>query len=147
MVAGAMALVVIAGLLAGCGSSSDTTAASPISKSEFLAKGNAICAKGNKQTNALADKTFSQNQQPTHAQLTAFGKAQVPLIQSQIDQIKALGAPSGDEATVKQMITLAQSDLDKIKADPASAGSQTDHFANFAKIAHPYGLTACDKSS
>lgn len=134
--------------VAGCGSSSsssDSTSTAAISKSEFLANGNAICTKGNAQTNAAANKTFDQKQ-PTQAQLTAFGTAQIPIIQRQIDQIRALGVPSGDEATVKQMLDLAQSDLDKIKADPATASSSKDVFANFAKIAHPYGLTACDKA-
>jgi len=43
------------------------------------------------------------------------------------------------------MLTLAQADLEKIKADPALIA--TDVFGDFAKVAHPYGLTACAPTS
>ena len=69
----------------------------------------------------------------------------VPSIQAQITAIKALGVPSGEETTVTNMLGLAQADLEKIKADPALIA--TDAFADFAKVAHPYGLTACAPTS
>jgi hypothetical protein len=147
----AIAATLIVGLAAaGCGSSSSSTksttsAATPaITKAAFLAKANALCTQGNKLSNAAAAKL---GKSPTQAQVTAVVKAtDVPSIQSQIDGIRALGAPSGDQATVTNMLNLAQADLDKVKSNPALLASNTDPFANFAKIAHPYGLTACDQN-
>ncbi len=130
---------------AGCGSSnsSSSTSTAALSKAAYVAKANAICNAGQQKQNA-AQAALGKN--PTQAQLTAYATdTVVPNIQAQIDQVKALGAPSGDEATVTQFLNLAQADLNKIKSDPSIiVTSDTDQFADFAKLAHPYGLTACD---
>jgi hypothetical protein len=65
-----------------------------------------------------------------------------PDIQSQIDGLRALGAQSSDQATVLRMLDVAQTDLNKIKGNPALLASGAG-FADFARLAHPYGLTAC----
>jgi hypothetical protein len=144
----AIAALVIATLgAAGCGSSSkSTTTSTPaLTKADFLARGNAICTNGNKVTDAAASKL---GKSPSKAQVVASVKSTtVPSIQAQITAIRALGAPSGDEATVTKFLDLAQADLNKIKSNPAVLFSNVNSFADFAKIAHPYGLTACAKSS
>jgi hypothetical protein len=133
-------------LVAGCGSSGDssttTTASTAISKTAFVTQANAICDKGN-QAQGAAESKLGKN--PTQAQVTALvSNTLVPNIQGQIDGIKALGAPAGDEATVAKLISLAQADLNKLKADPSQI-SNDKLFANFAAVAHPYGLTVCAK--
>ncbi|HXW59851.1 MAG TPA: hypothetical protein VEJ23_10285 [Solirubrobacteraceae bacterium] len=132
----AAALVAVA--VAACGSSSKPT----ITKAEYVQKANAICVQGNaKQRAAVA----SLGEHPSEAQVKAFMTSTlVPNIQAQIDQVRALGAPSGEAATVSHMLALAQEDLDKTKSNPAVFTSESSHpFANFAAVAHPYGLTAC----
>jgi hypothetical protein len=110
---------------AGCGSSSNSTSSSTstaaLTKAAFLVKANAICAVGNK------------------------AKPSVTNIQAQIDGIRALGAPSGDETTVTNMLDIAQADLNKVKSNPALLNSNV--FGNFAALAHPYGLTQCAPDS
>ncbi len=145
----AIAAILIVGLgAAGCGSSSSsstTTSTTAITKTEFLVKANAICTAGNKVLSKVGAKL---GKSPSQAQITAVVKAAyVPSIQGQISGIRALGAPSGDEATVTNMLNLAQADLNKIKADPTLIVGKTDQFANFAKIAHPYGLNRCAPNS
>jgi hypothetical protein len=111
-----------------------------------VVKANAICKAGQRKQNA-AEQALGQN--PSHAQLLAYvtGTA-IPNIQAQIDQVKALGAPSGDEATVSNFLSLAQADLNKVKSDPnILVSGKSDPFADFAKVAHPYGLTACAPDS
>lgn len=142
----ALAAMLIVGLaVAGCGGSSDssssTTSAATLSKAQFLSQANAICAKGNKELNAAGAKLGKNSSQADFTRYVT-GTA-IPGIQSQIDGITALGAPSGDQATVTSMLNLAQQDLDKIKANPDLLAGNVDQFANFAKVAHPYGLTAC----
>jgi hypothetical protein len=56
-----------------------------------------------------------------------------------------LGTPSDEEAAVRSMLNLAQTDLNRLKSEPALV--RTDVFADFAKVAHPYGLTACAPTS
>jgi hypothetical protein len=144
----AIAVTLVVGLVAaGCGSSSKSTASTAttpaLSKPQFLAQGNAICRQGNQRLAAAQDKAFGHNQ-PSQAQITAYvTNAFAPNIQSQISAIRALGAPPGDQATVTTMLDVAQADLNRVKSDPALLAGNSPPFADFAKLAHPYGLTAC----
>lgn len=136
----ALAAVVSVGAVVGCGSSKPA-----ITKTAFLTKANAICTQGNKVTNAAGSKLGSN---PTKAQVIALVKTTyVPSIQGSITSIRALGAPAGDKATVTSMINLAQADLNKVKSNPLLLLSNKSPFADFAAVAHPYGLTACAKGS
>jgi hypothetical protein len=141
-VTAALALGVIA---AGCGSSDDnststTATAAAISKADFLAKGNQICKQGNDEINAAGKKlgqSVSQQQFEDFASNTV-----VPSIQKQIDGIKALGAPAGEEAQVNQLVSTAQADLDQLKADPSKL--QDDSlFKDANQKANAVGLTEC----
>ncbi len=148
----AIAAALIVGLAAaGCGSSSSSskstgsTTTPAITKAEFLAKANSVCTQGNKQINQAGAKL---GKSPSQAQVIAFVKGtDVPSIQAQIDYIRALGAPAGDQATVTNILNVAQADLNKVKSNPALLTGKTSPFADFAKIAHPYGLTACAQNA
>jgi hypothetical protein len=148
------AAVAVAALgIAGCGngsSSSPSTAAAgtsapTISKSAFLAKANAICVRGNAESKAARAKLGAS---PTEEQIVTFVRgSEVPAVQAQINQIRALGAPAGDQATVKKMLDLAQQAVGRVKVVPTILTTGEDVFAAFAAIAHPYGLTSCAPSS
>ena len=141
LVAASMAVALVA---AGCGSSNNgnSTSTAAITKAVFLAKSNVICTRGNKAATAAATKEFG-NRHPTQAQFASFAATTyVPNIQSQIDQIRALGAPPGDQATVTKILDTAQADLNKVKSDPALLGGNSA-FADFKTLARPYGLTSC----
>ena len=135
-------------IVAGCGSdSSSSTTTAALTKSEFLAQGNAICAKGDKAINQAAQETFKK-QKPSTSQLNQFAtQTLIPNIQQQINGIKALPAPSGGEAQVTAIVTAAQAALDKGKADPQILVSNgQDPFAPVNKLANAYGLTKCGGS-
>ena len=107
----------------GCGggddSSSTTTAA--ISKDDFVEFGNKICAEGNKTFDAAAKSTFSGGK-PTEAEMTKFvDETAVPTIQGEIDGIRAIGAPEGDEDQVNAILDAAQQ-ASTISADPTAFG-------------------------
>jgi hypothetical protein len=141
----AVAAMLALGLTAaGCGGASKSSTTATLSKAQFLAQGNAICAQGNQRL-APADKALGN--QPTTAQITAFvTTAFAPDIQSQIDGLRGLSAPSGEQATVSNMLGVAQTDLNKIKSNPALLAGGAG-FTDFAHLAHPYGLTDCAPSS
>jgi hypothetical protein len=152
----AVATALGAGALgAGCGSSKHTastaTAATPptISKVQLLAEGNAICREGNRKQAALRrslEKTFA-HREPSPAQLAGYvSSVFAPLIQHQIDAIRALGAPRGEGPRVRSMLDLAQADLNKVKAKPAELLTGRPPFADFARQAHAYGLRACARN-
>lgn len=148
---GRVAGMVIAGMLligvavAGCGGSSSTASKTTpaITKAAFVAKANAICGQADPVLSAAGAKLETR---PAKAQIAALVRTTyVPSIQAQITAIRALGVPSGEQAVVTNMLTLAQADLNKIKSNPALVA--TDVFGDFAKVAHPYGLTACAPTS
>jgi hypothetical protein len=134
-------------VVAGCGgsSSSTTTTAAALTKSQFLAKGNAICKKGNQAIDKAARQAFSKGQRPSGSQLKDFAtKTLIPNIQEQITAIKALPAPSGDQAQVTKIVTDAQAALDKAKQDPSSLTSNGQGpFKQVNQETKAYGLTAC----
>jgi hypothetical protein len=139
-------------IAAGCGSSSSSSSSSssdsstaatvtgPVTKAAFVAKANAICVKGTIQTEK-AGSSLGNNPTEQEAAVAVPAKF-VPAVQAQIDELKALSPPPGEEAAVTSMLDLAQSDLDKIKSDPKLA-FETKTFADFASIAHAYGLKSC----
>jgi hypothetical protein len=146
-----LVLVVLALALvaAGCGSDDNKKSggsSSSISKAEFLRKGNAICAAGNKEINAQGKKLFGSNQKrPSKAKMKQFASTVlIPSVQKQVDQIKALGAPKGDEAQVNAITAAAQDGIDKGKQDPlALTSDKADPFKKANKLAREYGLKAC----
>jgi hypothetical protein len=143
----ALVATLVLGLAAvGCGSSSKSSTTSstatpiPLSKPQFLAKGNAICEQGNRRL-ASAEKALGSK--PTKTQIASFVAATfAPEIQSQIDGLRALGAPSGEQPAISNMLAAAQTDLTRIKRNPSLLAGGAG-FTDFVRLAHPYGLTAC----
>jgi hypothetical protein len=127
---------------AGCGGGSKSTTSTPtaaITKTEFIAKANAICGTADPALSAATAKLASH---PTDVQIEALVKGSfVPSIEAQIAGIRALGVPPGEQGIVTRMLKLVQADLKKLKSNPALVA--TDLFGDYARIAHPYGLTAC----
>jgi hypothetical protein len=151
-----VAALFLAGLVvAGCGSSSNsssTEATAAISKAEFVKQGNAVCVKGEKaqeaEINAYIKKHGLENQEPTKAQQTEIVETVfAPNIQSQIDGVKALGAPSGEEQQVDSALELSQQTLEKIEASPELAFGKENAFAAAGKQLHALGLKECAPNS
>ncbi len=136
--AGAATLAIVA--YAGCGSSDDDA----LSKSQFLKQGNAICKKGNKEIDQGANETFTQNKQPTKAQITKFAEdTLIPSVESQLDQLHDLKPPSADEDQVNKILDEADSALAKTKEDPSVFAGNGDPFKKANQLAKDYGLTEC----
>ncbi len=105
-----------------------------------------ICKKGNQQIERAAEQQFPKSGgKPSQAEQVKFANQTViPNVQGQIDKIKKLGAPEGDEATVETIVSEAQAALDEAKKDPTVLTSNgPDPFAKANKFANAYGLTAC----
>jgi ABC-type lipoprotein release transport system permease subunit len=131
----------VALIAAGCGSSDDSdSSTSSLSKAAWIAKADAICQQGNQEINQAAHQQFG-NQKPTATDIQQFvtGTA-IPNTQSQVDKIKALGAPSADEDEVNKLLETVQADVDKSKSDPTN--SEND-FGDSNALAQQYGLKVC----
>jgi hypothetical protein len=149
----ALAATLVFGLgAAGCGSSKSkstkTTSTPAITKAAFLKKGNAICRRGNQQISKAAKKLSPKGSRPTKAQVTKFAAGTLlPTVQSDVKQLKALGAPAGDEAKVNAILSSAQAAVDKAKKDPLLLASNgPGPFRNTNKLTKAYGLKVCGGS-
>ena len=118
---------------------------------EFVAKGNASCVAGEKKQNvefmAFAKKHGIRKGRTDQAQRQLVDAVFVPNIQSQIDSVKALGAPSGQEQKVASALEAAQEALNKVKAKPDIAFSKPSPFKAAGEQLHALGLTECAKET
>jgi hypothetical protein len=144
------AVAAIAMIVAGCGGSSDSSeSTSSLTKAQFLKQGNAVCAKGNKEIQEgfeeFEKESGSQNKQPTKAQLTeAIETIVLPGVGKQVEGIKALPAPNGEEAEVEAITDAAEEALEKGEEDPVALTTEkADPFAKANKLANEYGLVKC----
>ncbi len=136
--AGACALVAMAAI--GCGGDDDEA----LTKAQFLKQGNAICAKGNKEIDAAANKTFEKGQEPSKAQVTNFAEdTLIPSVEGQIDGLRDLSPPSADEDQVNKILDEAESALDETKDDPSVFADNKDPFKKANQLAGQYGLKEC----
>jgi hypothetical protein len=138
--------LVTALVAAGCGGDSDDdSTTSSLAKPAWIAKADAICQQGNQEIEQAANEQFGkQEQEPSDEQIQQFtNETVVPSVQKQIDQIRELGAPSGDEDQVNEILDTVQADIDKAK----SATTLPDEpFANGNALATRYGLKVCGQS-
>jgi ABC-type lipoprotein release transport system permease subunit len=134
------AVVAFGAIAAGCGSSGDDSSTSSLTKAEWIAKADAICQQGNQAIEQAAQQQFG-NQRPTAAEVKQFATGTaLPKTQDQVDQIKALGAPSGDEDQVNHILDTVQADIDKAKS---SGDIENATFADGNALAKQYGLKVC----
>ncbi len=130
------AAAIAAGLAACGGDDGDDTSATDteaISQADWVAQANQICADGNKEIEQAA---------PDGNDIEGFvTDTFVPGIQSQIDAIRALGAPEGMEDQITDFLDGAEDDLDAVEQDPSSLGN--DSFKETNQEAAELGLDEC----
>jgi hypothetical protein len=141
-------------LVAGCGSGSDSSSteatASSLTKADFLKQGNAICAKGNKEIEQGFEEfgkehKFSKTNEPTQAELEeAAEEVLIPNIRQELDAIRALGAPSGEEAEVEKVLAAAEKGLKQGEEDPGAMIKEGEGpFKEANQLAREFGLVKC----
>ena len=145
------ATLIVGLCIAGCGgdgSTSSTGSTTAAAKAAFLKKGNAICQMANQRLKVANRKAFaayirSGKQAPAAKVRHYVTSTLVPEIERQLNQLRSLRAPPGDEETVKRILDTAQADVNKVKADPDLLVNNTPAFADADQLAKAYGLTAC----
>jgi hypothetical protein len=145
------ALLLGAGLIAllavGCGSSGDSTTDSTatLTKAEFVKEGNEVCAAGNKEINAGFEKFAKENNlkgEPNEAQFAEAAETiLIPSVSGQVEEIKALGAPEGEEEAVEDFLTGAEETLEEVEEDPTLISGEP--FEKTNKEAVALGLKTC----
>jgi hypothetical protein len=152
-------LLVASGLIAaGCGGGGDddnsTSAASgststgPLSKAEYIAKGDQICAQGTLVIGQAGREQFGSSQ-PSRDQAVQFGQdTVVPSLEDTLTKLRALDPPPGDQAKTAAIYDALESGINKLKDDPnlfveSDSGGAFDQ-AN--QLAQAYGFKQCGQS-
>jgi hypothetical protein len=127
-------LLAVAG---GCGDDKEAP-----SKSEYVKRADAICAKGDRKLEREIRKAFPTGR-PNPKEIADFGREHaIPEVEGQLRQLRKLPAPEGDEDKTKAIFSEAGKALEKAKANPALLASG-DPFMKANKMARAYGLKAC----
>jgi hypothetical protein len=144
---------------AGCGGDDDdddggdtaattgtTGAGGPLTKEVFIDLADGVCAQGDKRIDQEADQVFGQGRPSKQQQEEFVTDTVLPEIQIQIDQIRRLTPPEGDEEEVTAILDAAQSAIDEGEQDPSllvQGGGGADPFAEANRLAREYGLKEC----
>jgi hypothetical protein len=142
------ALAVLAMAVAvGCGDDEESTEGAP-TKEEFIAQADEICAEGDAEINQAAQETFGQGRPSPQQQEEFITETVLPSIQDQIDGIRELTPPEGDEEAINEFLDSAQTALDESVEDPttiveSAQGSGEDPFAETARLGEEYGFQNC----
>ncbi len=149
-----IAAVIAAAIIgAGCGGGSDdSSSVSSISKKAFIVKADAICQKSSERMQAQLfkvlrkDKVNGKLKKPSLADNEKFiVTVLVPSLKQEIGELKALGAPEGDEERVGEIVKALEEGLETAEADPegVAAGSSDMVFGIPSRLAGEYGLEVC----
>jgi len=148
----AAALVVLAAIVAGCGSDdSDTTAS--LTKTEFIKQADAICKKeeakiGGEFKAFAKENDIPLDKEPNNEQSEELvEEILIPNVQNQADGIRELGTPSGDEDKVEAILDALDEGIEEAEEDPGALfASESDPFAKANKLASGYGLEVCGQN-
>jgi hypothetical protein len=148
-VGGTCAVLALAAVLPGCGAGSYT-------KTDFVARADAICTSAVRQTRSIAAPSFNR---PAAGQLSALADylaAVLPIVQSEAAQLRALRRPTQDApagATLaRYLASVAQAASDYRALAAAAKRGDAQGVANaeaalraspVASLATGYGLRSC----
>lgn len=145
MAVAALAVVVVA----SCGSSGEA-GSSGISKAAFIRKANAICEvtqnkllyKGIRVLRKLSRGRTKEETGDIFVPKWFF-----PIVEDEIEDVRALGAPSGDEAKIDAILDELQRVLDEDKANPKKFQEEQGEFSlpyrKVERLSKEYGIDAC----
>lgn len=163
-----MAALAIAVILAGCGGSDDSgsggqinsgsseqanggpIATSSLSKAAYVKKASVVCNKVSTQAsqdvNTHAEEILQSEEPPEPVLLARVLKEVIlPSYETEIADVRKLGAPAGDEEKIEAMLVAQQAAVDKAKQLQAviSPKEFEKYFTKVSGELEAYGFTAC----
>jgi hypothetical protein len=152
LLAGFLAIALI---LVGCGGGgsdstnggSDSTAS--LSKAEFIEDADAICEEGGKQSLSELVAFAKESKLPKVKELTTAQWEEVgtrilaPALQQQVDEIRQLELPSGDEAQIEAFLDGVDEAVERVEENPATAKAPSKVLAGARQSISGYGFKVC----
>ena len=138
-----LALVVVA----GCGSDDDEGGEETLTKVEFIKQGDKICEETEEQSETEAEAFAEENgfnlENASNEELEeAVAEVLVPVLDQQIEEIDALGAPEGDEETIEELIVALEDGSAEVEDDPGVVFNGKP-LKEASQIAEDYGFEVC----
>ncbi len=127
----------------------DTTTASSISKAEFIEEADAVCASAGKKAQAelasyLKDKGIEGNKLNPQQTEDIAKEILAPVLQFQVDEIRALGAPEQDQLQIVSFLSEVEAAAKKAEKNPTMAIQSPDQLLGKARaIVAGYGFEVC----
>jgi hypothetical protein len=148
------AALVVAGCGGGGGGGDEAAGGGgSLSKAEFLKQADAVCSAGKTKVRAEYQAYLTKNKIEEGKESKAENEAHVteiaetiafPALRQQIEEIRALGAPEGEEAEVKAFLDATEAEVKEAEEDPQSLlASSNEVFAKSDKLAEEYGFKVC----
>jgi len=146
------AVAAIAVALWGCGdddsSAGGGSSGGKSARAEFVEQANAICEEGKERgleaMGAYAKEHPGSGLSQQEQLAVALQKAFLPELQKQVDEIRQLEPPAGDEQQVEAFLVATEEAVEASSKGPASTGDQFDpNFDRSARLARAYGLSGC----
>ncbi len=133
----------------GAADATPTITTSSLTKAEFLARGNAICADGRRQflprMSAYIERRYPDEEVTPEIFADAIHVVFLPMLETQIEEIRELGAPRGDEQTIETFLDTLQAKIDVIETwqRVPSRFPVDREFRPAGELAREYGLLTC----
>ena len=149
-----LALAGLAAFAAGCGGSSGTESSGSgesggsLTKSELIKQGDAICKKGEaaleEEANGFAKENGIDTSKPTQAQQEeVIEKVVAPALRRQAEEIRALGAPGGEEGKVEKLVDALEKGSEELEEEPGKLLQGTNPVQQASALAKEYGFKNC----
>lgn len=136
-----LAVMVAVFAVAGCGDDGDgteTASGDPLSKEEFIAQADEICETGDAQIEQGA-----LDLGPNPDADTLVTTVIVPGTRTQVEQIRELVPPEGDEEQINEFLDTFDRGLDELENDPSTL-AKAETIAEARQIAAVYGFKSCN---
>jgi hypothetical protein len=132
-------LLTLSAGFAGCGGGSD---AATLTKKQFIKLADAICEKSEGEQLQLVGEYAKKH--PGAEEEDFIIPAALPPLEKEIEKIKTLPAPSGDEAQIDAILNAFEAAIAHGKEVPRDLlVDETDPFAKPDKLANSYGFKTC----
>lgn len=139
-----LTVTVLAFTISACGGDDDEPSgdsSSEISKAEFIEEANAICVAGDETAEGFTEPTTEDEA------VTLIQDEVLPNISAQIDDIRDLGYPEGDEELLSGILDDADEIIAAIDADPIGFLQQENPFGEVNDALEDYGISECADAS
>jgi hypothetical protein len=125
---------------AGCGGDDSSSDEPAPTKAAYIVEADAICAAGQTDFEAIVEDLPNDIEAPESQ--AAISDELVPLYRDQIEELRALTPPEGDEDVTAEIYDAVEVAVDEVEENPSALGEE-ETFKEANTLATEYGLEVC----